>query len=130
MRLSTCWSSMAMTLPAFGNAESDPGFLHTLEERVPHRHSGGQLPRVAGQLVEGKAEAGLGEHLRGLAVAGVAAADLGDDALAAALADEDDLEGALCPDLLAGPLARRRHRLQQQPARRRQLGKRERDSGS
>src|SRR3954452_20082664 len=113
MRLSTCWASMAMTLPALGHAESNPGFLHTLEERVPHRHGGGQLTRALGQLVEGEAEAGLGEHLRGLAVAGVAAADLGDDALAAALADEDDLEPAALALGLARPLTRR-FQLQQQ----------------
>ena len=47
------------------------------------------------QLVEGEAEGRLGQHLRGLAVAGVAAGDLGDDALAAALADERDAEPAL-----------------------------------
>src|SRR3954453_1076828 len=123
MRLSTCWSSMAMTLPALGHAESNPSFLHTLEERVPHRHSGGQLTGVLGQLVKGETEAGLGEHFRGLAVAGVAAADLGDDALATALADEDDLE----PAALALGLARalpRRFQLQQQLPRRRQLRQR------
>src|SRR4051794_12744471 len=121
MRSSTCWSSMAAVLPGcggFDNLEADSGFLEALEEGVAHRRRGGQLARALRQLVEGEAEAGLGEHLRGLAVAGVAAADLGDDALAAALADEDDLEPALLPFLLARPLAGRFHLQQQLPGRR------------
>src|SRR4051794_32360147 len=94
MRSSTCWSSMTVSLPALRHLKSDPRLLDPLAERVAHRHRRRQLARALGQLVEGEAEAGLGKHLRGLAVAGVTAADLGDDALAASLADEDDLEPA------------------------------------
>src|SRR3954447_15026177 len=98
---------MALRLPALRHLKSDPGPLHAFEEGVAHRHRRRQLPGALRQLVEGEAEAGLGEHLRGLAVAGVAAADLGDDALAAALADEDDLEPAALALGLARPLSRR-----------------------
>src|SRR4051795_428082 len=98
---------MGSSLPALFDLEPDPGLLHALEEGVAHRHRGGQLTGPLRQLVEGEAEARLGEHFRGLAVAGVAAADLGDDPLAATLADEDDLEPAALALGLARPLSRR-----------------------
>src|SRR4051812_38599317 len=117
MRSSTCWSSMALTLPALFDRESDSGSLQALKEGVAHRRRRGQLPGPLRQLVEGEAETRLGEHFRGLAVAGVAAADFGDDAPAAALADEDDLEPAALALGLARPLPRR-FQLQQQLSRR------------
>src|SRR4051812_5751899 len=121
MRSSTCWSSMTVCLPALPHLESNPRLLQPLAERIAHSHRRRQLARALGQLVEGEAESRLGEHLRGLVVAGVAAADLGDDALAAPLADEDDLEPAALALSLARPLPRR-FQLQQQLAGRRQLG--------
>ena len=90
--------------------KADPRGLQPRLQRIAHRRRGRDLAGGLGQLVEGEAETRLGQHLRGLAVAGIAAADLGDDALAAALADEDDLEPALGADLLARALARRRER--------------------
>src|SRR5690349_5188833 len=121
MRSSTCWSSMAALLPSrrgFDNLKADPGFLQALEQGVAHRRRGGQLAGALRQLVEGEAEAGLGQHLRGLAVAGVAAAYLGDDARPAALADEDDLEPALLAFLRARSLAGGFHLQQELPGRR------------
>src|SRR5678815_5459582 len=118
---------MAAVLPGrrgFDNLEADPGFLQPLQEGIPHRLRGRHLAGALGQIVEGEAEAGLGEHLRSLAVAGIAALDLGDDALAATLADNSDLEPALLAFGLARALARRFH-LQQQLAGRRQLRQRE-----
>src|SRR5436305_5746854 len=121
MRSSTCWSSMELSLPALSHVKSDSRLLQPPAERIAHRGRRRQLTGALGQLVEGETEAGLGENLRALAVAGVAAADLGDDPLAASLADEDDLEPAALALGLAGALPRR-FQLQQQLPGRRQLG--------
>src|SRR3954465_5619775 len=120
MRSSACWSSMALSLPPLRQLKPDSGLPQAREEGVAHRHRGSQLPRPLRQLAEGEAETRFGKHLRGLAVAGVAAADLGADALAAALADEGPLEPAALALGLARPLPRR-FQLQQQVAGRRQL---------
>ena len=92
--------------PARSTRKAMPAPLQPCEKRVTHRRRGSHLAGARRQLVEGEAEAGLGEHLRGLAVAGVAAGDLGDDPLAAALADEADLEPAARALRLARALAR------------------------
>src|SRR4051794_26921095 len=76
------------------HAEADPGPLQAIKQGIPHRHRSGHLAGALRQLIEGETECRLGQHLRGLAVARVAAGDLGDNALAAALADELDLEPA------------------------------------
>ena len=105
------------------HAEGYPRRLQPCEQGVTHCLRGGDLAGARRQLVEGEAEGRLGQHLRGLAVAGVAAGDLGDDTLAAALADEPDLEPALGALGLVRPLARG-FDLQQQLAGRRQLRQR------
>src|ERR1700710_2077979 len=103
----------------FEHLEGDSGLLQPRQQGVAHRLGGGDLAGARRELVEGEAERRLGQHLRGLAVARVAARDLGDDALAAALADELDLEPALGALGLARPFPRG-FDLQQQLAGRRQ----------
>ena len=79
-------------------ARTDPAAAQARDQRVAHRDGRRDLAGARRQLVEGQAERRLGEHLRGLAVARVAAGDLGHDAPAAALAGEADVEpGALAP---------------------------------
>src|ERR1700742_4801965 len=74
--------------------EGYPGVLQSCEKHVTHRCNGRQLAGALGKVVEGEAEAALGEELGRLRVPRVAARDLGDDASAAAFADEADLEPA------------------------------------
>ena len=76
------------------------------DQRIAHRHRGRQLTGALGQVVVGQAQRRLGEHLRGLAVAGVSAASPRSHPLAAALAGEPDAEPRL--GRAAPPTARRR----------------------
>src|SRR6476661_1716009 len=89
------------------HGELNARFGQSVEQVVPHRLDRGHLPTGRRVVVEGQAQGGLGEHLRRLAVAGVAAADLGDDLLATALADELEAEPRLRALLLARALALR-----------------------
>src|SRR5215211_8013897 len=86
--------------------EADPGALQALDQRVAHGHGRGHLAGRLGEVVLGQAERGLRQHLGRVAVAGVSARDLRDDAAPPALALEADLEPALLDLLLRRPLAR------------------------
>ena len=85
-----------MKLPYGGRATSklmaqpmtskrDAGRLQPRQQVVAHRLGGGDLAGGRRVVVEGQAERRLGQHLRGLGVAGVAAGDLGVDGAAVAL---------------------------------------------
>src|SRR6476469_4364906 len=97
--------------------KANPRALQPRLQGIAHRRRGRHLAGGPRQLVEGETEPGLGQHLRGLAVAGVSAADLGDHPLAAPLADEGDLEPALGASLLARPLDGGTRGLEQELAR-------------
>jgi hypothetical protein len=90
----TISSSRCSGVGGIEHLERYAGALQPCEKSVTHRDRGGQLAGALRQVVEGEAEAGLGEHLGGLAVSGVAAADPRAHGLAAAFADEGDLEPA------------------------------------
>src|SRR3954469_7081829 len=80
----------ASALARIDHRELDPSTREPLGQRLPHRLSRRHLPRRLRQVVTRQAEARLGEHLRRLAVAGIATADLAHDALSASLAVEAD----------------------------------------
>src|SRR5436305_12006829 len=88
LTVSTASTASAATSGSLEDPELDPGRLQPVGQRRAHRGGGGHLTGGLRQLVVRQAERRLGQHLRRLAVAGVSAADLGDDALAASLADD------------------------------------------
>src|SRR3954447_9559338 len=89
-QLASATTLSATALSGFHHIELDPGPLQTLGQRGTHRLRRRDLASRLGQLVVRQAQPRLGEHLRRLAVARVAAADLAYDAPAAALAVKVD----------------------------------------
>ena len=85
--------------------EPDVGRAQARHQVVAHGLGGGDLAGGGRVVVEGERQRRLGQHLRGLAVAGVAAGDPGVDGPAVTLADEVDGEPRLLALGLVGPLA-------------------------
>ena len=84
-----------------------PAFTEPVQQVLPHRDGGRDLPGGLRVVVEGQAQRRLREHLGGLGVARVAAAHLGVGAAAAALADEAHRELRPGAPFLARALALR-----------------------
>src|ERR1700712_2101098 len=98
--LSLPWSAICR----LQHTEGYSRLLQPCEKNVTHRGRSRHLSCCRRQLVEGEAEARLGQHLRGLSVTGIAAGHFGYDPLAAAVADELDPEPAALALGLVGAL--------------------------